>query len=101
MTYTAPIRDWLFVLEEIAGIDAIAGLPGYGDATPDLVRSVLEEAGKFAGGVLAPLNRIGDEQGARLENGVDRKSTRLNSSHLGSSYAVFCLKKKRTKQTRN
>jgi len=72
MTYAAPIRDWLFVLQEIAGIDAIAGLPGYGDTTSDLVQSVLEEAGKFAGGVLAPLNRIGDEQGARLENGVVR-----------------------------
>jgi 3-(methylthio)propanoyl-CoA dehydrogenase len=72
MTYTAPIRDWLFVLEEIAGIRDIAALPGYGDATPDLVQSVLEEAGKFAGGVLAPLNRAGDEQGSRLDNGIVR-----------------------------
>src|SRR5215468_10758331 len=72
MTYTAPLRDMLFTLEEIAGIGEIAALPGYGDATPDLVQSVLDEAGKFAAGVLAPLNRIGDQQGSRLENGVVR-----------------------------
>ena len=72
MSYVAPIPDLLFVLEEIAGIGEIAQLPGYGDATGDLVRSVLEEAGKFAAGVLAPLNRIGDEQGVRLDNGIVR-----------------------------
>ena len=72
MTYTAPLRDILFTLEEIAGLREIATLPGYAETTPDVVRSVLEEAAKFAGGVLAPLNRIGDQQGSRLENGVVR-----------------------------
>jgi alkylation response protein AidB-like acyl-CoA dehydrogenase len=72
MTYTAPVGDLLFALEELAGIEEIAALPGYGDVTPELVRSVLEEAGKFASGVIAPLNRVGDRQGSRLENGVVR-----------------------------
>jgi len=72
MTYTAPVGDLLFALEELAGIDEIAGLPGYGDVTPDLVRSVLDEAAKFTSGVIAPLNRIGDRQGSRLDNGVVR-----------------------------
>jgi 3-(methylthio)propanoyl-CoA dehydrogenase len=72
MTYTAPLRDMIFALEEIAGIGEIAALPGYADATPDLVQSILDEAGKFAAGVLAPLNRTGDEQGSQLENGVVR-----------------------------
>jgi alkylation response protein AidB-like acyl-CoA dehydrogenase len=72
MTYAAPLRDMIYALEEFAGIGEISALPGYGEATPDLVRSVLDEAGKFAAGVLAPLNRIGDEQGSRLENGVVR-----------------------------
>src|SRR5262245_1551178 len=72
MTYAAPLRDMIFTLEEIAGIGEIATLPGCADATPDLVRSILDEAGKFAAGVLAPLNRIGDQQGSRLENGVVR-----------------------------
>jgi 3-(methylthio)propanoyl-CoA dehydrogenase len=70
--YTAPLADMRFVLKEIAGIGEIAELPGYEQATPDLVDAVLEEAGKLAGGVLAPLNRIGDRQGSKLENGVVR-----------------------------
>jgi alkylation response protein AidB-like acyl-CoA dehydrogenase len=72
MTYAAPLRDMIFTLEEIAGIGEIATLPGYADATTDLVQTVLKEAGKFAAGLLAPLNRISDEQGSRLENGVVR-----------------------------
>ena len=71
-TYTAPVGELLFALEELAGIGEIAALPGYGDVTPELVRSVLEEAGKFASGVIAPLNRVGDRQGSRLENGIVR-----------------------------
>ncbi|HZF33248.1 MAG TPA: acyl-CoA dehydrogenase N-terminal domain-containing protein, partial [Candidatus Angelobacter sp.] len=72
MTYTAPLHDMIFALEEIAGIGEIATLPGYADATPDLVQSILDEAGKFAAGVLAPLNRTSDQQGSQLENGVVR-----------------------------
>ena len=72
MTYTAPVADLQFVLEELAGISEIASLPGYGDVTPDLVRSVLDEAAKVASGVIAPLNRVGDRQGSRLDNGVVR-----------------------------
>ncbi len=71
-TYTAPIADIRFALTELAGLDDIAALPGYADATPDLVGTVLEEAGKLAGEVIAPLNKSGDEQGSRLENGVVR-----------------------------
>ncbi|MBD3896775.1 acyl-CoA dehydrogenase [Halomonas sp. ML-15] len=65
--YQAPLRDMQFILDELAGIEAIAGLPGCEDASPDLVGAVLEEAGKFASGVLAPLNQTGDRQGCRLE----------------------------------
>ena len=71
MSYTAPIRDMAFALEAIAGLDRVA--PHFGDtASPDLVRQVLEEAGKLAAGVLAPINRSGDLEGSRLENGVVR-----------------------------
>jgi alkylation response protein AidB-like acyl-CoA dehydrogenase len=72
MTYTAPLADLLFALEELAGIDEIAALPGYEEATPDLVRSVLEEAARFTAGMVAPLNRVSDQQGSRLENGSVR-----------------------------
>jgi alkylation response protein AidB-like acyl-CoA dehydrogenase len=70
--YQAPLDEMRFVLNEIADLAAIAGLPGYEEATPDLAEAVLEEAGKLAGEVLGPLNRIGDQQGARFENGVVR-----------------------------
>jgi 3-(methylthio)propanoyl-CoA dehydrogenase len=68
--YHAPLRDMRFVLEEITNMEAINALPGYGEATPDLVDAVLDEADKLASDVLAPLNKSGDEQGSRLENGV-------------------------------
>jgi acyl-CoA dehydrogenase len=64
--YTAPLRDMQFILKELAGLDAVAGLPGCEDASEDLVSAVLEEAGKFAAGVLAPINWQGDVQGCRL-----------------------------------
>ena len=70
--YAAPLADMRFVLTEIAGIEEIARLPGCEQASADLVDAVLEEAGKLAGGVLAPLNRVGDQQTSRLENGVVR-----------------------------
>ncbi|MBX3502555.1 MAG: acyl-CoA dehydrogenase [Alphaproteobacteria bacterium] len=72
MTYTAPLADMRFALREVAGLSEIAALPGYENATDDMVDAVLEEAAKLAGGALAPLNRHGDVQGARLENGVVR-----------------------------
>lgn len=69
MTYQAPLRDMRFILDHVVGIDAIAALPGCEEMTPDLVGAVLEEAAKFAAGVLAPLDRVGDLQGCRLEQG--------------------------------
>ena len=70
--YTAPIRDIQFALTELAGLDSVTALPGYEDATPDVVDAILKESGKLAAEVLAPLNRPGDQQGSRLENGVVR-----------------------------
>ena len=70
--YDAPIEDMRFVLKELAGLPEIAALPGYEDATPDLVDAVLEEAGRLARDVLAPLNHTGDREGATFENGVVR-----------------------------
>ena len=68
-TYTAPIRDMQFVMRELAGLDDVARLPGCEEISEDLVDAILDEAGKFANGVLAPLNRTGDQQGARWEGG--------------------------------
>ena len=67
--YIAPIRDMQFVMRELAGLDAVAALPGCEEVSADLVDAILEEAGKFAGGVLAPLNWSGDQEGAKWNNG--------------------------------
>jgi butyryl-CoA dehydrogenase len=71
-SYNTPLRDMRFVYHELHGLDALAGLPGYEEATPDIVDAVLEEAGRFCSEVLAPLNRTGDEEGCRLDDGVVR-----------------------------
>ena len=65
--YTAPLRDMRFVLNDLVGMDRITSLPGYEHAEPDLTDAILEEAARFAGNVLAPLNQSGDKDGARLE----------------------------------
>ena len=64
MTYTAPLAEQRFVLDTVADIAGLAALPGFEGATPDLIDAILAEAGKLAEGVFAPLNRIGDTQGA-------------------------------------
>ena len=68
--YAAPQRDMRFVLNELVDLSAIQALPGNEEVSPDLVDAVLEEAGKFATGVLDPLNWPGDQIGAKLENHV-------------------------------
>ncbi len=61
--YRAPIKDMRFVMDEIAGFNALSQIPAFADATPDMADAILDEAAKFTGGVLAPLNRVGDTQG--------------------------------------
>ncbi len=70
--YQAPVKDMLFCLGELADLNALGQLPGYAEATPDLVEAVLEEAAQFAAGVLAPLNTVGDAEGTRVEDGQVR-----------------------------
>jgi 3-(methylthio)propanoyl-CoA dehydrogenase len=72
MDYAAPVEDMLFAIGEIAGAEAIAGIPGAEHLEPDTMRAVLEAAAAFAAGELAPLNRAGDIEGAKLDNGVVR-----------------------------
>ena len=73
--YRAPIDDIRFALSAVADFDEVARLPGYEEATEDLVEAILTEAGKVASEVLSPINQIGDQEGCRLENGVVRTPT--------------------------
>lgn len=68
--YHAPVKEMLFALRHVAGLDDIARLPGHEEATPDLVEAVLGEAAELAREVLAPTNRIGDLEGTRVANGA-------------------------------
>ena len=68
-SYSAPLRDMRFVYNELFESSDITALPGYEDATPDLVDAVLEEAAKICQNELFPLNRTGDEEGCKWNNG--------------------------------
>jgi len=70
--YSAPLDDMRFALEEAAGLSGIAALPAFEAVEPDLVDAILQEAGKLAGEVLAPINQTGDREGCAFENGVVR-----------------------------
>lgn len=63
MSYTAPVKDIAFVLNNVIGLKDVAALPGFEDASEEMVSAILEESAKFTGEVLAPLNVVGDKQG--------------------------------------
>ncbi|HEX5311489.1 acyl-CoA dehydrogenase C-terminal domain-containing protein [Aquabacterium sp.] len=66
-SYTPPLRDMQFVMHELLGaVDELKQIPAYGDLDVDTVNAVLEEGGKFASKVIAPLNLVGDVQGCVL-----------------------------------
>ena len=63
MPYQPPVRDYAFLLREVLKLEQYADLPAFADASMDVVDQILEEAGRFTGEVLAPLNSVGDKQG--------------------------------------
>lgn len=70
-TYTPPTKDMQFVLHDVLNVSG-TDIPGYDELDRDFTQAVLDEAGKLASEVLAPLNKVGDKQGCTLENGVVR-----------------------------
>jgi len=84
--YHAPLAEMRFVLDELAGLDQVAGLPGFEEATPDVVTAILDEAAKFATNVLDPLNAGGDREGAqRLPDGTVK-----TPAGFKDAYRQFC-----------
>jgi len=69
MSYVAPVKDMLFNIKHLAQIDEIARIPGFEDAGFDTAQAVLEEAAKFNGGVVAPLNWDGDKNPSSWKDG--------------------------------
>ena len=70
MTYRAPVRDLAFTLEAVAGMADVAATGAFPDYDADVAAAVIEAAGQFSEEVLAPLNRIGDQQGSTYANGA-------------------------------
>src|SRR5919199_3685730 len=68
-SYRAPVDDVLFLLRDVLGYERHDNVPGFADATLDVVEAILGEAARFCEEVLQPLNRTGDEEGCRLEDG--------------------------------
>ncbi len=66
-TYTAPLGEMRFVLDELLDAPALFARLGFQDATPDVVDAVLEEGARFTQAVLAPLNKVGDREGCRYD----------------------------------
>ncbi len=64
-SYKAPVDDVMFLLSDVFHLDRYNNLPGFAEATPDLIEAVLAEAAKFSEEVLTPLNRVGDKEGCR------------------------------------
>jgi alkylation response protein AidB-like acyl-CoA dehydrogenase len=80
-TYHAPQRDMRFVLHELLEVEQLAELPGYEEATADVIDAVIEEGAKFCENVLFPINRTGDEEGCVYENGVVRTPTGFKEAY--------------------
>ncbi|MDT8857231.1 acyl-CoA dehydrogenase [Paracoccaceae bacterium Fryx2] len=72
MPYHAPVADFRFLFDHVVGLDRVAATGRFAEATPEMVEAILGEAGKLCENVLAPLQRVGDQHPARLENGVVR-----------------------------
>src|SRR5438128_11691425 len=80
-TYQAPLKDMRFALNELAGLGEVAKLPGYGDATPDTVDAILEEASKFASAVLDPINYSGAQEGSKSADRAGRSPSGFREAY--------------------
>lgn len=69
MSYIAPTKDMLFVIAELADVASVAALPGFEDATIETAQAILDEAAKYNGEILAPLNFEGDINPSTWSNG--------------------------------
>ena len=83
--YQAPLKQMRFTIEHLVGFEDVKKLPDFDAVDADTVEAVLEEAAKFASGVLAPINWLGDRQGVRVENDAVQVPAEFTDA-----YAKFC-----------
>ena len=88
--YRPPLRDIRFVLDHLADLDGLCGLPAFAGLDPDTVKGVLEENARFVADVIAPLNRIGDIEGSRHDPADQRRC----APRPGSSTAYQQLRRR-------
>ena len=79
-SYRAPVKDMQFILHDVLDVSA-SDVPGYAELGRDFTRAILEEAAKLSENVLQPLNKVGDEEGCALENGVVRTPTGFKDAY--------------------
>ena len=84
-SYQAPLRDMLFAMKELGGLDSVLSHPGHEEVTAELAGVILDEAAKFAAQELAPINRQGDVQGCRWAQGEVTAADGFRQA-----YARFC-----------
>ncbi|MCZ6885351.1 MAG: acyl-CoA dehydrogenase [Alphaproteobacteria bacterium] len=89
--YTPPLRDLQFVLDELIGLNTIATLPGWAEIGSDDVAAILGQAGRFAAEVMAPLNRTGDLEGSRLENGAVTTPAGFKDAYAAFVEGGWCM----------
>jgi 3-(methylthio)propanoyl-CoA dehydrogenase len=83
--YRAPVRDMLFTMRAVGGLAEVAALPGAEEVSDDLIEAIFEEAAKFAGDVLAPLNQSGDKAGSQCKDGAV-----TTPAGFKEAFAAFC-----------
>ena len=80
--YAAPLREYRFLLREVLEIERYSNLPGFSDATPELIDQILDEAGRFASEVIQPLNVVGDREGCtRSADGAVKAPTGFKDAY--------------------
>ncbi|ADZ71663.1 acyl-CoA dehydrogenase C-terminal domain-containing protein [Polymorphum gilvum] len=85
-TYSAPVEDTLFLLRDVLGFDRYSDLPGFADASPDVVEAILREGAKFCEEVVQPLNQGGDREGCTRHD--DGRVT--TPTGFKAAYEAFC-----------
>ncbi len=88
--YTAPLENMKFVLHEVLGAESLSALPGYQDATPDLIDSILEECSKMCEEILFPLNQSGDKEGCTWDNGTVKTPSGFKDAYDAFSQGGWC-----------